>query len=86
MPQVVKLSEEERQQLLEITKKGKVSARKLNRAHILLDANDGATDRTNASALHIGIATVGRIRKRFVEEGMEVALNERYSGPQKLDT
>jgi hypothetical protein len=35
MPRVyiVKLSEEERKQLLELTRKGKVSARKLNRAH-----------------------------------------------------
>lgn len=75
---VVKLSEEERQQLLEITKKGKVSARKLNRAHLLLAANDGATDATIANTLHIGTATVGRIRKRFVEEGIEAALNERF--------
>lgn len=74
---IVKLSDEERRQLLELTKKGKVSARKLNRAHILLAANDGTADAPIAAALHIGPATVGRIRKRFVEEGMEAALNER---------
>ena len=42
-----------------------------------LAANDGAADASIAAALHIGPATVGRIRKRFVEEGMEAALNER---------
>jgi len=74
---VVKLSDEERKQLLELTKKGKVSARKLNRAHTLLAANDGTTDAAIANALHIGTATVWRIRKRFVEGGLEGALNER---------
>jgi transposase len=74
---IVKLSEEERKQLLELTRKGKVSARKLNRAHTLLAANDGATDATIVETLHISHSTVGRIRKRFVEGGLEEALNER---------
>ncbi len=33
---IVKLSDDQRRQLLDLTKKGKVAARKLNRAHILL--------------------------------------------------
>lgn len=74
---IVKLSEEERAQLLELTRKGKVSARKLNRAHTLLAANDGAADATIVETLHISHSTVGRIRKRFVEGGLEEALNER---------
>jgi transposase len=73
---IVDLAEDERQQLLELIRKGRVSARKLNRAHILLQADDGATDKAIAAALHIAYTTVGRIRKRFVEGNLERALNE----------
>jgi len=73
---LVDLTSDERQQLLDLTRKGTVSARKLKRAHILLQAADGALDATIATALHTGQATVGRIRKRFVEGGLEHALNE----------
>jgi transposase len=54
-----------------------VSARKLTRAHVLLQADAGATDNAIAAALSIGTATVERLRKRFVEEGLEAALTER---------
>lgn len=47
---------DERKDLLAMTKSGKVSARKLNRVHILLQADDGADDKTTASSLHIGTA------------------------------
>ena len=74
---IVTLTDAERTQLLTLTKKGRVSARKLSRAHTLLQAYAGATDETIAAALHLGIATVERTRKRFVEEGLEAALTER---------
>ena len=84
---LVTLTEEERAYLLGLTKKGKVSARKLTRAHILLQADAGVSDKAIAAALHIGIATVERIRKRFVEEGLDAALSERPrpGGQRKLD-
>ena len=74
---VVDLSGAERQELLNLVRKGKVSARKLNRAHILLQAADGATDEAIAAALHIGRSTVERARKRFVQGNLEGALNEK---------
>src|SRR5512135_211128 len=73
---IVNLTDDERQQLLDLVKKGQTSARKLNRAHILLQAHDGATDETIAVSLHVGRATVERIRKRLVEGNLERALNE----------
>jgi len=73
---IVNLTDDERQQLLALVKKGQASARKLNRAHILLQAHDGATDEAIAASLHVGRATVERIRKRFVEGNLERALNE----------
>ena|SRR5215813_1642506 len=74
---LVELTEEERGQLHALGKKGKVVARKLRRAHLLLLAADGYTDAAIATALHIGVSTVERTRKRFVEGGMEWALTER---------
>ena len=73
---LVTLSEDERAHLLAVTKKGKVAARKLTRAHILLQADAGVLDMAIATALHVGTATVERIRKRFVEEGLEAALGQ----------
>jgi transposase len=74
------LTEEERTQLLALTKKGRVAARRLTRTHILLillQADAGATQDSIAAALHIGRATVLRICKRCVEEGLEAALQDR---------
>jgi len=84
---IVNLTEEERQQLLALTSKGTVSARKLKRAHILLQAHEGATDLAIAKSLHAGEATVKRIRQRFVEGNLERALNEdsRPGAKRKLD-
>jgi len=84
---LVTLTDAERESLLALTKKGTLGARKLNRAHILLQADGGATDIAIAAALHIGTATVERVRKRFVEGGVETALNEqpRPGAKPKLD-
>jgi transposase len=84
---VVTLTDEERAQLLALTKKGRVAARRLTRAHMLLQADAGATQEAIAAALHIGRATVVRICRRFVEEGLEVALRDRSrpGAQRKLD-
>jgi transposase len=84
---LVTLSDDERKQLVALTKKGRVAARKLTRAHILLQAEAGTADHPIAAALHIGRATVERTRKRCVEEGVEAALSERPrpGGRPKLD-
>jgi transposase len=84
---IVDLTEPERTQLRELTKRGTVSARKLTRAHILLQAAAGAIDTRIAETLHVSISTVERIRRRFVEEGLASALTERPrpGGQPKLD-
>ena len=86
---VVDLSEEEKAQLQSLTKKGKTSARKLNRARVLLLADQGETDKQIARAVGVGTSTVERIRKRFVTEGgLEGALTERPrpGGKRKLSS
>lgn len=73
---IVKLTDEERHRLLELTRKGTVRARKMKRALILLQADEGATDPEIMAAVRVSRPTVERIRKRFVEGGLERALNE----------
>ena len=56
--------------------KGKSRARQLVRAGLLLQAEEGFTDEESAPALDVGIATVERLRQRFVAMNLE-ALNDR---------
>jgi transposase len=69
------------------TRKGKSSARKMKRAQILLKAADGLGDAEISQALSVGHSTVERRRRRFVEGGLERALNEdpRPGQQRKLD-
>lgn len=64
---IVNLTEEERAFLLKSIKRGEHSARKINRARILLLADDGRIDREIAEALHTSVPTMQRIRQRLVE-------------------
>lgn len=84
---IVDLTKEERTHLLDFIKSGKHSARKLNRARILLLADEDKADGEIAEALHTGTATVQRARQRFVESNLEGALNERprLGKQKKLD-
>jgi transposase len=84
---IVDLTEEERAYLLDFIKSGKHSARKLNRARILLLAGEGKADSEIAAVLHTGSSTVQRTRQRFVEGNLDGALNERprLGRQKKLD-
>jgi putative transposase len=74
---VVDLTDEERGRLRALVSRGSASARKIRRARTLLLAGEGRTDAEIAGALQIGVATVERTRRRFVEEGPADALVER---------
>ncbi len=83
----VNLTHDEREQLLDIARRGKSSARKVKRSLILCKADKGATDHQIAEAVMVGPSTVSRVRQRFVEGGLERALNDRPRPGQqrKLD-
>jgi transposase len=66
-----------------MTRSGKASARKLNRAHILLAADDGDKDEDIARRVRVSTGTVAHVRQRFAEEGLESALNERVRPGRK---
>ncbi|MDR1140104.1 MAG: helix-turn-helix domain-containing protein [Planctomycetaceae bacterium] len=77
---IVRLSESERVQLFELVTKLKGSSQKVRRANILLKADvDGPnwTDHDIAEAFFCTRQCVENLRKRFVTEGFEVALNSK---------
>ena len=79
---IVTLTQEERQKLQTIFSKGRAAVRKLTHARILLKADAGEdgpawNDDAIAEGMEVGRATVERVRKRFVEEGFEAALDRR---------
>jgi transposase len=84
---LVTLTKAERDELLELTRAGELSVRKMKRALILLRADDGWKDKEIVAALNTSRPTVERIRKRYVEGGLEKALNEdpRPGACKKLD-
>lgn len=84
---LINLSEEDRATLQEMTRKGSLKVRQFKRAMILLKADEGLSDPQIMAALNVSRPCVERIRKRFVVDGMERALNEdpRPGQKRKLD-
>jgi transposase len=81
----VTLTAEERRQLRDLIRAGKAAAKKLTHARILLkaDAAEGGPawpDERVAEAVDVSTDTVGRVRQRFVEEGLEAALVRKKQG------
>ena len=78
---IVTLTQEERQILGQMVSRGTASARKLMHARILLksDSSDGGgwDDTAVAEGLDVGRATVERVRKEFVEAGLDAALERK---------
>ncbi len=73
----VELTQSERFALIETSGRGKPLARTVKRALALLKADEGLLDREAAEAVSLSAATVARVRRRFVEEGLEAAINDR---------
>lgn len=74
---IVRLTDDERQELIQLTKSGKATASKIKHAHILLhvDANGPPwSDARVATALHCHGNTVRNVRQRFVDQGLTAAL------------
>ena len=86
---VVELTGEERESLKQLISSGIAPARMLNRARILLKADQGEhsggealPDDAIAGMLQTSAATVGRVRTRFWRQGLEAALER--SAPDRV--
>lgn len=80
----VTLTDEERKDLQKMVSVGKGAARKLMRARVLLladqaEGRSGKSDQEIVEALNCGRATIERVRKQFVEEGLEAVLQPKPS-------
>jgi hypothetical protein len=86
---VVELTQDERRHLYTLISAGSAPARMLNRARILLKADQGKhaegellIDREIAPMLETSTATVQRVRERFFRQGLDAALER--SAPDRL--
>ncbi len=80
----VTLTDEEREELEQITRKGKRNARMIRTANVLLNTNENEPERLQkdediAVMLGMTVKSIENIRKKFVLEGYEIALNGRAS-------
>lgn len=73
----VHLTDAQRDSLKALIAAGTAPARKLAHARILLKADEGWTDAAIVEAVEISQPTISRVRKQFVEQGLEAALNRR---------
>ncbi len=89
----VTLTSEEQEQLNKRINTGKAAARKLIHARILLKADEAEggekqKDQDISKAVSVHVTTVENVRKRFVEEGLDAALNPKPASrtkPRKID-
>jgi hypothetical protein len=77
----VTLTKQEREELTSITQKGKHRSQKVLNALILLNCDEGVFQQNKSknidvsSILQISMRKIDRVKKTFVEEGLEVTLN-----------
>ena len=77
----VTLTQDERKELKKIASKGKHKSQKIINALILLGCDTGefqekrSTNEEISRVLKIGMRKIDRVKKRFVEEGLDITLN-----------
>jgi transposase len=88
----MKLSKEERAELTALTTAGRLSARAMKRALIMLKADEGPdgpawADTQIKEAFEVSLGTVTNVRKRYLQRGWESVIRGTYAGhnPRVLD-
>jgi transposase len=83
----VKLKLKEEKILKDIIKKGTEKTRKITRCRILLLCNKNYTKTTIAELLSVNPNTISNVCRRFLDEGLEKAINEkpRSGAPSVFD-
>jgi len=77
----VQLTETERKKLIAIVSKGRNKAVVIQRAHILLKVDEGKSDAEISALLYVSEQTIRRVRLRFAEKGLQVALEDKPHAP-----
>ena len=85
------LTEEEQEELKGLVSKGRTAAYRQTHARILLLSDEDQAmgvlrDEEIARALKVGTATVERVRRRCVEEGLEAISPKNFRSPETIET
>jgi transposase len=80
----IKLSKEEVKELMAIINKGSHTSHTFRTAYVLLNCDEGdysekVTNEQISKILKVGMRTIDRVKKRFMEEGFEAVLERRPS-------
>lgn len=80
----IALTKNERDELMSIINKGRHSSQTFRTAYILLNCDEGRyadkiTNEQISQVLKVGMRTIDRVKKKFVEEGFEASLERRPS-------
>jgi transposase len=80
----VTLTKEEREELESIIHKGKHTSQRFRNAYVLLNCDEGeysdkVTNTEISKILKVGMRTIDRIKKRFIEEGFDAVLERKPS-------
>jgi|SRR5665811_2188445 len=80
----IKLKREEVNELMAIINKGSHTTQKYRAAYILLNCDEGdhsekVTNEQISKVLKVGMRTIDRVKKKFIEEGFEAVLERRPS-------
>ena len=80
----IKLSQEEVKELRSIINKGSHTSQTFRAAYILLNCDEGdysekVTNEQISKVLKVGMRTIDRMKKRFIDEGFEAVLERRPS-------
>ena len=80
----IKLTKEEVDELYSIINKGSHSSQTFRTAYILLNCDEGEyadkiTNEQISKVLKVGMRTIDRVKKKFIEEGFEGVLDRRAS-------
>ena len=80
----IRLSQEEVKELRAIINKGSHTSQTFRTAYILLNCDEGnysekVTNEQISKVLKVGMRTIDRVKKRFIEEGFEAVLERRIS-------
>lgn len=80
----VKLTKTEVEELMSIINKGSHTSQTFRTAYILLNCDEGrysekVTNEQISKVLKVGMRTVDRVKKKFIEEGFEACLERRHT-------
>ena len=80
----IKLTKNEVYELMSIINKGSHTSQTFRTAYILLNCDEGkysqkATNEQISKVLKVGMRTIDRVKKRFIEEGLDISLERRLT-------